>query len=179
LIRIIKKLLEENKKGWASKLKFTLWANRVTTKKSISTSPFKLVYGVDAIFPTQLALPVAKLLQEVDSEPNDLTRRIDSLVELQQNREQLVEKIALHQSKMKETFDRKVKEDIFKTGDLVLKWDAARQEKGKHGKFDALWTGPFVISLVQQNNTFVLQNIAGEEVPGGPFNGRFFKIYFS
>lgn len=57
---------------------------------------------------------------------------------------------------MKETFDRKVKEDIFKTGDLVLKWDAVRQEKGKHGKFDALWIGPFIIKQVQQNNTFIL-----------------------
>ena len=72
-----------------------------------------------------------------------------------------------------------MKEDSFKTGDLVLKWDAARQEKGKHGKFDALWTGPFMISSVKQNNTFDLQNLAGEEVPGGPFNGRFLKAYFS
>jgi len=80
---------------------------------------------------------------------------------------------------MKETFDRKVKADIFKAGDLVLKWDAARQEKGKHGKFDALWTGPFIIASAQQNNTFVLQNLTGEEVSGGPFNGRFLKLYFS
>jgi hypothetical protein len=100
------------------------------------------------------------------------------LVELQQTREQLVEKTELHQRKMKDTFDRKVKADIFKAGDLVLKWDAARQEKGKHGKFDALWTGPFIISSVQQNNTFVLRNLEGDEVTGGPFNGRFLKLYF-
>jgi hypothetical protein len=80
---------------------------------------------------------------------------------------------------MKEIFDRKVKTDIFKAGDLVLKWNAARQEKGKHGKFDALWTSPFVISSAQQNNNFVLQDLAGEEVSGGPFNGRFLKLYFS
>jgi hypothetical protein len=72
---------------------------------------------------------------------------------------------------MKEIFDRKVNTNIFKAGDLVLKWDAARQEKGKHGKFDALWTGPFFIELAQQNNTFVLQYVVGEEVSGGPFNG--------
>ena len=130
-------------------MKFALWVDRVTNKKSISTSRFKLVYGTDAIFPVQLALPVAKLLQEVDSEPNNFTRRIDNLVELQQNKEQLLEKIGLHQNRMKETFDRKVKEDIFKAGDLVLKWDAVRQEKGKHGKFDALWTGPFVVTSTQ------------------------------
>ena len=51
LVRIIRKLLEKNQKSWDSKLKFALWADRVTNKKSIGTSPFKLVYGIDAIFP--------------------------------------------------------------------------------------------------------------------------------
>jgi ribonuclease HI len=179
LVRIIKKLLEQNARGWDSKLKFALWADRVTCKKSIGTSPFKLVYGTEAIFPVQLALPVAKFLQETDSEPSDLTRRIHNLVELQQDREQLLERTELHQEKIKEIFDKKVKSNVFKTGELVLKWDAARQEKGKHDKFEALWTGPFVITTVQQNNTFVLQNLSGEEVAGGPFNGRFLKTYFS
>jgi hypothetical protein len=178
LVRIIKKLLEQNTRGWDSKLKFSLWADRVTNKKSIGTSPFKLVYGTEAIFPVQLALPVAKFLQETDSEPSDLTQRIHNLVELQQDREQLLEKTELHQEKM-EIFDKKVKTNIFKTGELVLKWDAARQEKGKHSKFDALWAGPFIITVVQQNNTFVLQNLAGEEVAGGPFNGHFLKTFFS
>jgi hypothetical protein len=108
-----------------------------------------------------------------------LTRRIHNLVELQQDREQLLEKIELHQQKMKEVFDRKFKPNTFKAGELVLKWDATRKEKGKHDKFDALWASPFVITAVQQNNTFVLQNIASEEVAGGPFNERFLKPYFS
>eukprot|EP00253_Pinus_taeda_P030600 PITA_30600 len=51
LVRIIKKLLEDKKKSWDSKLKFALWADRVTNKKSIGNSPFKLVYGVDVVFP--------------------------------------------------------------------------------------------------------------------------------
>ena len=82
LSRIIKKLLEENKKSWDSKLKFALWTARVTRKKSIGTSPFKLVYGIEAIFPIQLVLPVTSFLQEIDSEPDDHTRRIFQLVEL-------------------------------------------------------------------------------------------------
>jgi len=36
--------------------------------------------------------------------------------------------------------------DNFQVGDLVLKWDALKEKKGNHGKFDALWIGPFVIS---------------------------------
>jgi transposase InsO family protein len=83
LIRIVKKLIEQNQRSWDSKLKFALWDDRVTKKKSIDTSPFKLVYGTKVVFPIQLGLPVARFLQEVDSEPNDLTGRIFHLVELQ------------------------------------------------------------------------------------------------
>jgi hypothetical protein len=61
----------------------------------------------------------------------------------------MLEKTELHQRRIKETFDNKVKIDIFKSGDMVLKWDATRQEKGKHGKIDALWSGPFIIAQVQ------------------------------
>jgi transposase InsO family protein len=83
LIKIIRKMLEENKKNWDSKLKFSLWADRVTIKKSIGTSPFKLVYGTDAIFPIHLVLPVAKFFQEEQTESNDMVRRMLDLVELQ------------------------------------------------------------------------------------------------
>jgi hypothetical protein len=45
LIRIIKKLLTENKRSWDSKLKFSLWDDRISNKKSIGTSHFQMVYG--------------------------------------------------------------------------------------------------------------------------------------
>ena len=61
LVRIIRKLLETNQKSWDSKLKFSLWDDRVTDKRSIGTPPFKLVYGTKDIFPIQLILPVEKL----------------------------------------------------------------------------------------------------------------------
>jgi hypothetical protein len=64
LIKIIKKLLEESKKTWNAKLKFALWADRVSTKKSIGTSPFQLVYGTNTIFPASLGSLVMKYLQE-------------------------------------------------------------------------------------------------------------------
>jgi transposase InsO family protein len=61
LIKLIKRLLEDNKKAWDSKLKFSMWADRVTTKRSLGISPFQLVYGTEVVFPSQMALPVAKL----------------------------------------------------------------------------------------------------------------------
>jgi hypothetical protein len=92
LIKLIKRLLEENKKAWDSKLKFTLWADRVTTKRSIGISPFQLVYGTEVVFPSQLALPVEKLFQDYQGEPDDMIRRIHQLVEVQQTREQVMDR---------------------------------------------------------------------------------------
>ena len=135
LVRIIRKLLETNKKSWDSKLKFSLWAYRVIDKRSIGTSPFKLVYGTEAIFPIQLILPVAKFFQEEEDEPNDMVRRMMDLVELQQIREQVVGKSEAHQQRIKDMFDKRAKAYNFQVGDWVLKWDAVRQDKGKHGKF--------------------------------------------
>ena len=62
LVRMIKKLLEDKKKAWHAKLKFALCADKVSTKKSIGTSPFQLVYGTHATFPASPGAPVMKFL---------------------------------------------------------------------------------------------------------------------
>jgi hypothetical protein len=84
------------------------------------------------------------------------------LVEVQQTREQLVDKAHDHQLNIKQVFDKKVNKEDFQLGDLVLKWDAPKKDKGKHGKFEALWIGPFKISEVFSNNNFKLQNMEDE-----------------
>ena len=45
-------------------------------------------------------------------------------------------------------FDKREKVNNFQVGDWVLKWDTIRKDKGKHGKFDSLSIGPFVIDQV-------------------------------
>jgi transposase InsO family protein len=72
LTRIIKKLLQDNKKYWHKNIIYVLWADKITTKNSISTSPFQIVYGTAIVFPTSLEFPVRRLLQEKEVEPNML-----------------------------------------------------------------------------------------------------------
>jgi hypothetical protein len=101
------------------------------------------------------------------------------MVEVQQTREQIVDKATDYQLKIKQDFDKKLNREDFQLGDLVLKWDASMQDNGKHGKFKYLWIGPFKISKVFCNNTFKLQNMENEEVFGGPVNGNYLKKYFA
>jgi hypothetical protein len=101
--------------------------------------------------------------------------RIHQLVEVQQAKEQAMDRIQDHQQRIKQVFDKKAKKEEFRTRDQVLKWDAPKKDKGKHNKFNALWIGPFKISKVFSNNTYRLHDLEGEEVFNGPVNGHFLK----
>eukprot|EP00253_Pinus_taeda_P028990 PITA_28990 len=177
LINIIKKVLEENKKNWHKKLVNALWADRLTIKRSIGTSPYELVYGLEAVFPSSLGIPVIKLLQEIQAEPNDIQRRINQTIHLQQTREEVYHRTQVLQEKLKNVFDKRTKAEDFFIGNKVLKWDSRREDKGKHGKFDFLWKGPFVIQAVQGNNTFFLKSLDESNSDEGPVNGRMLKHY--
>ena len=119
-------------------LKYALWADRITTKKAIGLSHFQLVYGTNVVFPIQLGIPVITFLHNSQEEPNDIQRRIFSLTKLQQGCEALAEKAQDYKKNIKEIFVRKVKEDTFSFRDMVLRWDARKEQKGNHGKFDNL-----------------------------------------
>jgi hypothetical protein len=64
LIIVIKKVLTENKKAWHIHLKYALWDNRISTKRSTRISPFQMVHCTDVILPINLPLPVMKLWQD-------------------------------------------------------------------------------------------------------------------
>ena len=89
LVNIIKKLLEDHKNTWNKKLVNALWADKLSTKKCIGTSPYQLVYGMDVVFPSSLGVPVMKIIQQLQVEPNDIQRRINQKIHLQQTREEV------------------------------------------------------------------------------------------
>ena len=82
------------------------------------------------------------------------------------------------QERVKNIFDKRTKAKDFYLGDKVLKWDSRREDKGKHGKFDFLWKGPYIIYAYKGNNAFFLREINGTDTEGGPVNGRMLKHYF-
>ena len=109
----IKNMLFQNKRTWDIKLKYAIWEDRVTVKKSIGTSRFQLVYGIYAIFPVQLIFPIIKFFQDVEEEPDEMKRRMFQIIKLQQELETTVEKVEIYKKKVKESFEKKIKKDTF------------------------------------------------------------------
>ena len=97
---------------------------------------------------------------------------------VQQTREEVYNRAQKVQEDIKNIFDKRTKASDFKIGDKVLKLDSRREDKGKHGKFDNLWQGPYLIQSAIGNNAFFLQELNGVEVFGGLVNGWMLKHSF-
>ena len=69
---IIKKTVGDNEKYLDSKLKFALWADRITKKSATGKTPFELVYGLDVTLPIHLKFLVYHLLQGFSTDKDAL-----------------------------------------------------------------------------------------------------------
>jgi hypothetical protein len=67
-------------------------------------SPYQLVYGTEAVFPLSLGVPVMKLLQEAQEEPNEVQRRINQMIHLMHSIEEVFNKTQVIQENIKKIF---------------------------------------------------------------------------
>ncbi|KAH9288887.1 hypothetical protein KI387_033004, partial [Taxus chinensis] len=84
-----------------------------------------------------------KQLELAEFEP--MEAKYAKLMELAEIREHVVQTIEKDQALVKRWFDKKARARTFQEGDLVLKWDADREKPGRHSKFDAIWSGPYMV----------------------------------
>jgi hypothetical protein len=77
---------------------------------------------------------------------------------------------------MKALFDRKAKDRYFLPQDLVLKWDARKEDSTKYGKFDHIWYGLFKVTAPEGKKLFLLENLDGK-IFNAPVNGCYLKHY--
>eukprot|EP00253_Pinus_taeda_P018247 PITA_18247 len=79
---------------------------RITQKDSIGSSLFKLVYGKEAVLPTNLILPSLALVQFIEESPSSsLQLRHDQILKLEEEREKAKIIHAKHHQIIKSSFD--------------------------------------------------------------------------
>ena len=72
----LKKRLDEKKKNWVEELNNVVWAYRTTLRTSIGETPFRLIYGMDAVIPVEIGSSSYQVSGDIDPDINNLNSRI-------------------------------------------------------------------------------------------------------
>ena len=63
---VLTKILKQSRTDWEMKLHLALWAYRVAYKTAIGTTPFNLVYRLDAILPIEFLIPTLRVAKSLN-----------------------------------------------------------------------------------------------------------------
>ena len=137
----------ENLKGkWVEYLPEVLWAYRTTCKSATQEAPFALAFGTEAVTPVKVGLKSPRV-EFASAEHNEESLRLN-LDLLEEKREQALKHAEDYQQKTARYYDRKVRPNSFKPGDLVLKKLLPTRKDFTHGKLGPNWDGPYVVSPI-------------------------------
>ena len=93
-------------KRWVEELPAVLWSIRTTPNRATGQSPFSLVYGAEAVLPTELAYGSPRVLA-FDEEAQEELRQ-DDVVLLEEDRFQAAVRAARYQQALRRYHSRKV-----------------------------------------------------------------------
>jgi transposase InsO family protein len=166
----LKKRLGQAKGKWAEELPFVLWADRTTPKNATGQTPFALVFGAEAVLPTEMDLPTARVgLLTYERNKELLLEDLEAATEL---RERTKIRIAAYQQRIAKSYNKNLRLRRFQVGDLVLKKALIKPD----GKLNPKWEGPYLIEAEAGKGSYWLQDLQGNLVPRA-WNAIHLKTY--
>ena len=160
--RILRKMVETSK-DWSEKLPFVLWAYRTSFRNSIGSTPYSLVYGMEAVLPVEIEMGSLRVaLEHQISETEWVQSRYDQLNLLDERRLRAADHVQAYQRKMTRAFRKRVRPRKFQKGDLVLKVLRGLINDPR-GKFRPNWSGPYVIRDLTQEGAAWLTDLDGNQ----------------
>ncbi|XP_072074407.1 uncharacterized protein [Arachis hypogaea] len=175
-MEVMRKKLTDAKVEWADLIPEILWSYNTTIQTTIGETPFKLVYGTEALIPIKVGIPT--LRAELYNQNHNIDTRKAELDLVEENRDVA----AIKQKAMKQLIERrhnkKVVPRTFSKGDLVLRRTEEPRRPSSHGKLVANWEGPFRIAKVLGMGAYQLQTLKGDSLSGN-WNISSLKLYRS
>jgi ribonuclease HI/transposase InsO family protein len=138
--------------AWVEELPAVLWSIRTTPNRSTGYTPFFLIYGAEAVLPTDVLHDTPRVAAYVEADAEEA--RQDGLDLLEEEREIALQRSAIYQQDMRRYHSRRVRHRSFREGDMVL-----RLVQQKEHKLAPTWEGPFVISKALKNGAYYLVDL--------------------
>ncbi|CAL9029781.1 unnamed protein product [Prunus brigantina] len=181
ILRILSKMVYEYQGSWSVHLPDALWAYRTSPRSATGFSPYSLVYGSEAISPVEITIPTARVAAVNDLEWDAKTCSDWRLLDLEAADERRMEaerRMTLYHKTVAQAYNRTVKPQAFKQGDLVLKVvEHVRRQVSGPSKFAPQWEGPFAVKEVHSSGYYRLISVK-EGMLTDPINGKWLKPYY-
>ena len=168
---------------WLDELPAILWSLRTTPNKSTGFTPFFLVYGAEAVIPTDIEFDSPRVTMYTEEEAEEA--RQDGVDLLEEGRLLALSRSSIYQQSLRRYHNRKVKPRSFQQGNLVLR---LIQRTASQHKLSAPWEGPFIISKVLGNDSYYLidaqkprarkRDDSGKEIER-PWNANLLRRFYS
>ncbi|XP_074369594.1 uncharacterized protein LOC141711036 [Apium graveolens] len=117
-----------------------------TPLASTGQTPYSLVYGTEAVLPTEVMMPITRygLLTSIMND-KELTHDINTIAELSE-----IAKICMvsYQQRIANTYNKHVHIRAFRVGDLLLRKTFQNTVDVIAGKVFNTWEGPYLIDAV-------------------------------
>jgi transposase InsO family protein len=155
--------LERTPGCWAEEVPAVLWGLRTSVNRSTGYTPFFMVYGAEAVMPSDLEHDSPRIVQYAKEE-NEHARQ-NGLDLLDEERDLARSRTAIYQQGLRRYHSRRVRSRTFQEGDLVLR--LIQKKQGMH-KLSPPWEGPFVISKVLGKDSYYLVDVRGNEDDSEP-----------
>jgi hypothetical protein len=150
-----------NKSGqkWLQELPAVVWSLRTSLSRATGFTPFFLVYGAEAVLPTDLEYGSPRV-RGFDKDTNQRACE-DSLDQLDEARTVALMHSARYQQALRLYQARKIRRRDFNKGDLVRR--LRQDNRGRH-KQSPPCEGPYVMVKVLKPATYKLANEDGDEL---------------
>ena len=158
--------------AWVDELPSVLWGLRTTPNRSTGRAPFFLVYGAEAVLPSDLLhnAPRVEIYNEAEAEQ----ARQDAVDLLEEEREMALIRSTIYQQDLRRFHAKNVKSRAFQEGDLVL-----RVDQQKPHKLAPSWEGPFIVTKVLHNGAYRLYNVEHQIDEPRAWNAELLRPFYT
>ena len=137
-----------------------LWTYRVAYKNLNGTTPFNMVFGLDAILSNESLIPNLRVAKELNWMGHKLFERLEDLEKLDETHLIAVHGMYALKRRQKKFHESHISTKEFKLGNLVLLFTL----KQFFSKFTKQGQGPYVISGLSSSGAIKLSTLDGEEM---------------